>query len=331
MVNICVYSYRTDEAVYFDKFSKKYNVNIKLCSEEPSLETVELAKGFECISIITTKMDKVLMEKLHDVGVKYISTRTIGYEHIDVECAKRLGMQAGNVTYSTDSVADYTVMMILMAARKAKSIIERASVQDYSLRGIQGKEIHNLVLGIIGTGKIGKTVARDMSGFGCKIIAYDIHPNREMEYYGKYVDIETLFRESDIITMHVPATRDNYHIINKESIEKMKKGVIIINTARGSLINTSDLIDGIESLKVGAASMDVIEGETGLYYEDKKCEIIKNRNMAVLKSYPNVIITPHTAFYTNQAVSDMVENSILSCIYFAEGKDNPWKITDFDD
>ncbi|MBV4418942.1 lactate dehydrogenase [Clostridium tyrobutyricum] len=325
-MKILVYSYRMDEAEYFEKFSKKYNVEIELSKEGPTLENVSLANGFDCISIITTSVDRKLMEKFHQIGVKFISTRTIGYDHIDIKSAKEFGIHVGNVTYSPNSVADYTVMMILMLSRKIKIIMERSNVQDYSLKGVQGKELQNLTVGIIGTGRIGKTVIRHLSGFNCKMLAYDIYKDKKLNQYAEYVDLKELFQKSDVITMHVPATKDNYHIINKNSIALMKNGVFIINTARGSLINTNDLIDGIENKKIGGAALDVIENESNIYYNDLKSQVITNRDLAILKSYPNVIVTPHTAFYTDQAVSDMVENSILSCTLFVEEKENPWEV-----
>ncbi|ALB47210.1 D-isomer specific 2-hydroxyacid dehydrogenase family protein [Clostridium beijerinckii] len=325
-MRILAYSHRRDETQYFEEFSKKYNVEVVLCNEEPSLETAPLAKGFDCISIITTNINSELVGKFHELGVKFISTRTIGYDHIDLKKAKELGVRVGNVTYSPNSVADYTIMLILMAVRKVKLIMERSNVQDFSLRGIQGKELPNLTIGVVGTGKIGRTVIKHLSGFGCKILAHDIYENDEVKSNAKYVDLDNLFKDSDIITLHMPATDDNYHIINKKAIKLMKDGVFIINTARGSLINTNDLIHGIESKKIGGAALDVIEQESNIYYSDLKGETLKNRNLAILKSFPNVIITPHAAFYTDQAVSDMIENSIKSCILFSENKENPWEI-----
>ncbi|GEP65666.1 lactate dehydrogenase [Clostridium beijerinckii] len=325
-MRILAYSHRRDETQYFEEFSKKYNVEVVSCNEEPSLETAPLAKGFDCISIITTNINSELVGKFHELGVKFISTRTIGYDHIDLKKAKELGVRVGNVTYSPNSVADYTIMLILMAVRKVKLIMERSNVQDFSLRGIQGKELPNLTIGVVGTGKIGRTVIKHLSGFGCKILAHDIYENDEMKSNAKYVDLDNLFKDSDIITLHMPATDDNYHIINKKAIKLMKDGVFIINTARGSLINTNDLIHGIESKKIGGAALDVIEQESNIYYSDLKGETLKNRNLAILKSFPNVIITPHAAFYTDQAVSDMIENSIKSCILFSENKENPWEI-----
>ncbi|URZ00415.1 D-isomer specific 2-hydroxyacid dehydrogenase family protein [Clostridium felsineum] len=325
-MKIFVYSHRDDETEYFEKFKKKYNVDMMLTHKAPTIETAELAKGFDCISIINTPINALLIKKFSEIGVKFISTRSIGYEHIDIKKAKELGIDVGNVSYSPRSVADYTVMMILMATRKLKAIMQNSSVQDYSLKGVQGKELHNLTVGVIGTGRIGKTVIKNLKGFECSIIAYDIHENEEVKDYAKYVKLDELIKNSDVITIHAPSKEENYHLINKNSISKMKDGIFIINTARGALINTYDLIDALEKGKIAGVALDVIENETGLYYNDLKCEVLKNRELAVLKSYSNVIITPHTAFYTDQAVSDMVENSTLSCIAFSEGKENPWKL-----
>ncbi|PRR83420.1 D-isomer specific 2-hydroxyacid dehydrogenase family protein [Clostridium vincentii] len=325
-MKILAYSHRSDETEFYKKFSEKYNVEVVLCDEEPSMETAELATGFDCISIITTMIPAELIEKFHKVGVKFISTRTIGYEHIDLKRAKELGMHIGNVTYSTNSVADYTVMLILMAIRKVKLIMEKSNVQDYSLRGIQGKELPNLTVGVLGTGRIGQTIIKNLSGFGCRILANDIYEAESIKDYVKYVDLDTLLKNSDVITLHIPATKDNFHMINESSIRKMKDGVFIINTARGSLINTNDLIKAIKDNKIGGVALDVIENEANLYYNDLTTEILDNEDLAILKSFPNVIVTPHTAFYTNQAVSDMVENSIKSCVLFSENKNNPWEL-----
>ena len=325
-MKILAYSHRNDETEFFKEFSKKYNVEVVLTQKPPNMETAKLAKGFDCISIITTIINSELVNEFHNLGVKFISTRTIGYDHIDLNEAKKLGMNVGNATYSPNSVADYTIMMMLMATRKMKLIMERSNPQDYSLIGVQGKELPNLTVGVIGTGKIGRTVIKHLSGFGCKILAQDIYEQEEIKNHGEYVSLDYLFENSDIITLHMPATDENYQMINKVSLSKMKDGVFIINTARGSLINTEDFIEAIENGKVGGAALDVIEHEAGLYYNDLKGHILSNRDLAILKSFPNVIITPHTAFYTDQAVSDMVGNSIKSCILFNENKDNPWMV-----
>ena len=313
-MKLAVFSYRNDETEYFNKFVKQYNVDAVYTSEAPTLENLEFVKGCDCISIITTKIDTELLDKLKEFGVKFISTRTIGYDHIDIDYAHKIGIGVDNVSYSPNSVAEYTVMLILMANRKVKHILERSIGQDYSLKGIQGKELRNQTVGVIGTGRIGEAVIKYISGFGAKIIAYDLYEKESVKQLATYVSIDQLLSESDVITMHTPLTAENNHLINEENIAKMKTGVVIINTARGALIDTSAFIDAIESGKIGAAALDVIENETDVFYNDFKYTPIKNRELAILKSFPNVTVMPHTAFYTDQAVSDMVENSILSCI-----------------
>ena len=316
-MKVFAYSHRADETPYFEKFSKQLNIDVTLCDKGPDMKTAKLAAGYPCISIITTKIDNKLMQRFYDLGVRFISTRTVGYDHIDIESAKRLGIGVDNVSYSPSSVADYTVMLILMVLRKMKAILLRSRLQNFALSGIQGRELHNMTVGVIGTGRIGQTVIRQLSGFGCRILAYDTKPNADdRQAFAKYVPFDILLKESDIITLHVPAAPDNRYLIDKETISQMKDGVVLINTARGALVHTQALIEGIESGKIGGAALDVIENESHLYYRDLTGEILTHRELALLQSYPNVIVTPHTAFYTDQAVSDMVERSLLSCVNF---------------
>jgi D-lactate dehydrogenase len=284
------------------------------------MENLHYAGGYDVVDIITTVINKDMIDKWQSLGVKCIATRTIGYDHIDSEYAKSVGMGVVNITYSPASVADYTVMMILMGCRRIKHIMERASVQDFSLKGKIGIELHNATVGIIGTGRIGKTVINELSVFGCKIIAYDIYESDEVKKKATYVSLDELYNNSDIISLHAPATEDNYHMINNTAIDKMKTGVMIINCARGSLIDTQVLIDGVESGKVGFAGLDVIEQESGLYYFNRMGEPLNNPQLAILKSYSNVIVTPHTAFYTDEAVANMVENSIICAREFIDAK-----------
>ncbi|MGN0143396.1 MAG: D-isomer specific 2-hydroxyacid dehydrogenase family protein [Clostridium sp.] len=325
-MKILAYSHRKDETAYFKKFSEKYNVELILTEYGPNMENADLSKGVDYVSIITTPINEELLKKFKENGVKFISTRTIGYDHIDVESAKKLGIHIGNVTYSPNSVADYTIMMILMAVRKMKLILERSNTQDYSLNMVQGRELQNLTVGVIGTGKIGETVIKHLSGFGCRILANDIFEKDTVKKYAEYKSLDYVIKNSDIITLHMPATDENYHLINKESIKNMKDNVYIINTSRGSLINMDDFIEGIENKKIAGAALDVIENESSLYYNDLKGQIINNRQLAILRSFPNVLITPHTAFYTDQAVSDMVENSIKSIVLFDKKEENPWQV-----
>lgn len=326
-MKIFVYNYREfDEAEYFQKFSREYHVELGICRDAPTLENAHLAAGYEYVSIITSKIDEKLMERFHELGVKMISTRTIGFDHVDLEAARKYGIQVSNVSYSPECVADYTVMLILMAIRKMKRIMQRAEINDFSLPGIQGKELPNFTVGVLGTGRIGRSVIRDLSGFGCKIYAYDKYENDWVKEHAQYADLDTIYRECDLITLHMPLEEENFHMIGQDVLGKMKDGVVIVNTARGGLIDTKALIDGIESGKVGAAALDVIEDEFGMYYYDLKSDALSKRDLYILRGFPNVIVTPHMAFYTDQAVSDMVKHSIESCILRAEGKEDPWAV-----
>ena len=224
-MKIFVYSYREfDEAEYFQKFSKEYGVELGISADDPTMENAHLAEGYEYVSIITTKIDAELMERFHELGVKMISTRTIGYDHVDITAAKNLGIRVSNVSYSPECVADYTVMLMLMSVRKMKRIMQREEINDFSLPGIQGRELPNFTVGVLGTGRIGRAVIRDLSGFGCKIYAYDKYENDLVKEYAQYADLDTIYRECDLITLHMPLLDDNFHLIDGDAIAKMKDG-----------------------------------------------------------------------------------------------------------
>lgn len=326
-MKIAVYNYREfDEGKYFQKFSEKYDVEIVKCYETPNIENAILASGCQGVSVITSAITEEIIKCWYQLGVKHISTRTIGYDHIDIQAAKKYSMEVSNVTYSTASVANYTVMTMLMALRKMKMIMKRADGWDYSLKDSIGLELENMTVGVIGTGAIGQKVIKNLSGFDCDILAYDPFVKEEVKKYAKYVSLDKIFEKSDILTFHVPATKDTYHIVRKETIDKMKDNVIIINTARGSVINTNDLIDALEIGKIGSCALDVIENELGLYYDDYKYQNIGNHELSILRDMPNVLLTPHMAFYTEQAVSDMVEHSIASIVASRDGKENIFRV-----
>lgn len=314
-----VYSTRDfDELPCFEKYCRKYGVEYAYTYETPCLENLDMAAGFDVVNIITTVFDRAMIDKLNALGIKCIATRTIGYDHIDYEYACSLGMGVINITYSPGSVADYTIMLMIMGLRKYKFMMQKAAAQDFTLKGKIAKELSNCTVGVIGTGKIGCRVIENLSGFGCRILACSPHEKEEAKKYAQYTDLDTLCRESDIITLHAPAAKDTYHMLNKEAFSKMKDGVIIINCARGSLIDEEALIEAIESGRVGFAGLDVVEKESGLYYFDLSGKPVENKNLAVLNSFPNVIVTPHMAFYTQEAVRDMVENSIIRSKEFME-------------
>ncbi len=312
-----------DEKAFFEKFSKEFNCEYGYTTEYPSPENVYLAQGYDAISATPCDLGADMLERFHQVGVRYIATRSIGFDHIDLKKAKELGMKVSHVSYAPETVADYAIMLMLMCCRKIYPILERAKIQDYTLKGKMGKDLCDCTVGIIGTGQIGKTVIKHLSSFGCKIIAYDLYPNKECSEMAEYVSLEELYAKSDIISLHTPANADSYHMLNEKSFSQMKNDVIIINTARGALIDTDALIKALETGKVGHAALDVLEQEDGLYYSNRIGDVIENRTMAILRSFPNVILSPHTAFYTEKVVQDMAYKAIKSVYDMMNDIENP--------
>lgn len=326
-MQITVYNCRPfDEKELFVEYAKELGVEIVLCPDAPTLENVSLCKGSQCVDVITSKIDESLIKAFHENGIEYITTRTIGYDHIDLHAAKKYGIKVGNAPYGPAGVADYTVMLILMSIRKMSAILGRTALQDYTLAGLNGKELKDLTIGVIGTGRIGETVIRDLSGFGCRILAYDLYEKDSVKELAEYVSLEEIWKEADVITLHTPLTEDNYHLINADTIAKMKDGVIIVNTARGALMDSDAFIEAIENGKIGAAALDVVENEFGLYYYDHKSDILKNRELALLRSFPNVTVSHHMAFYTRNYVETVVKDSMMSCKLYMEGRKNPWEV-----
>jgi D-lactate dehydrogenase len=330
-MRICVYTARSDERPFLEKFEKELcapaGVEVIIRQEDPLPETVALAQGADCISIITTPVNAALQQMLWDAGTRFISTRSIGWNHIDVEAARKLGMRLGNVSYAQDAVANYTVMLILMSLRNIQRISRQAALQDYSLNALyMGRDMRGLTVGVAGAGRIGHRVMENLSGFGCSLVAYDRYKNPEVAKVATYLEWDEFLAASDVITLHMNPDPENNHIIDAASIAKMKRGVVLINTARGSLIDTRAFVDAVESGQIGAAALDVTEDEFNLYYKDRRHEPLPNRDLAVLRSYPNVIITPHMAFYTERTVSEMCENTLRSCIAFMKGEENRWEI-----
>ena len=323
-MKIFAYSFREfDEKPFWDKLIKDFNAEYDYSTEYPNPDNVHLAAGYDAISATPCNLDADMLERFYAVGVRYIATRSIGFDHIDLKKAKELGMGVCHVSYAPQTVADYSIMLMLMCCRNICHILERSKVQDYTLKGKMGKDLSDCTVGIIGTGQIGKTVIKHLSAFGCKMLAYDIYPNEEVKNYAKYVSLEELYQNSDIITLHTPATSDNYHMLNEQAFEQMKRGVIVVNTARGTLIDTDALINAIEQGKIGHAALDVLEKEDGLYYANRMGDAIANRQMAVLKSFPNVILSPHSAFYTEKVVWDMAYKSIKGVQDMMQHNENP--------
>ncbi len=320
-MKICFYALREyDELTFCEQMKDKYGVDFVYSTDYPNSQNISLASGCDGVSCTPCDMSAKVLKAFHDVGVKYILTRSIGYDHIDLNAARELGMKVDTVSYTPTGVADYAIMLMLASVRKFAHILKRTELQDYSLKNKLGRDFSMCTVGVMGTGRIGTTVLRHLSGFGCELLAYDVYENDEARKFARYVDRDTIFRECDIITLHMNANDDNYHIINRDSIAKMKQGAYIINTARGKLIDSEALIEGIESGKLGGAALDVVEFENGLYYYNLMGEVMVNPKLAILRSFPNVILSPHTAFYTAEDVGAMVEGNFRSCYEFGTGR-----------
>lgn len=319
-MKICFYALREfDELNYCEQYKRQYGIDFKYTSKYPSPENISFAEGCDAVSMTPCDMSEQIITAFHKIGVKYITCRSIGYDHVSLSAVKKYGMKLSNVSYSPNSVANYTIMLMLMCIRRMPHIMKRAEVQDYSLKNKLGRDLSRCVVGVIGTGKIGATVIQHLLGFGCKILAYDPYENVELKEVIEYTDLDTLLRNADIISLHTNATSKNYHMINRESIAKMKDGVTLINTARGKLIDSTALIEGIKNGKISGAGLDVLEDENGLYYYNRMGENIINDTMAILSSFPNVILSPHTAFYTEEDVRDMVKGCFESVDAFSQG------------
>lgn len=312
-----------DEKGFFEKYSKELGCEYGYTTEYPNPDNVELARGYDAISATPCNLNADMLDRFYAVGVRYVATRSIGVDHIDLNHAKELGMGVCHVSYAPETVADYSIMLMLMCCRNICHILERSKVQDYTLKGKMGRDISDCTVGVIGAGQIGRTVIKHLSTFGCRILAYDLYPNEESAKTAEYVSLDELYAQSDIITLHAPATADNYHLLNAEAFAKMKDDVIVINTARGTLIDTAALIDAIENGKIGHAALDVLEQENGLYYANRMGDPIPNRDLAILRSFPNVILSPHTAFYTEKVVRDMAYKCMKGVLDMMNDVENP--------
>jgi D-specific alpha-keto acid dehydrogenase len=312
-MGITIYGCGQDEAALFREMAPGLGVVPTITEAAASEGNIGLALGNRCISIgHKTQVTNATLLALSEAGVTYISTRSVGYNHIDVNYAESVGISVETVAYSPASVADYTLMLMLMAVRHAKSVIRRAEVHDYRLNDVRGKELRDLTIGVIGTGRIGAAVMDRLRGFGCRMLAHDKRPRTAAEY----LPLDELLQQSDVVTLHTPLNAETHHLLDRRRIEQMKHGAFIINTGRGSLLDTEALVPALESGRVGGAALDVLEGEEGIFYADCRSKPLEDTPLVRLQQLPNVIISPHTAYYTDHALRDTVENSITNCLRF---------------
>jgi len=316
-MGMTIYGCGQDEAVLFREIAPHFGVVPTITEAAISAGNLALAYGNRCISVgHKTRIADSTLLALSQAGVAHVTTRSIGSNHLDVRYAESVGISVTTISYSPDSVADYTLMLILMAVRNAKAMIRRGDVHDYRLPDARGKELRDLTVGVIGTGRIGTAVIERLRGFGCRVLAHDRRPNPSAEW----VPLDDLVRESDLVTLHTPLTADTHHLFDRRRIEEMKHGAYVVNTGRGALLDTGALVRALESGRLGGAALDVLEGEEGIFYADCRGKAIDNELLVRLQELPNVLISPHTAYYTEHALRDMVENSIVNCLSFEGGQ-----------
>jgi len=317
-VGISIYGCGPDEAAVFREVAPRFSVTPTITDTALSETNIRLAFGNRCISVgHKTPIANSTLRSLSEAGVAYISTRSAGHDHIDVDFARSVGIAVEGVMYSADSVADYTLMLVLMLLRNARSTITRAEAQDFRLNDARGKELRDMTIGVIGTGRIGAAVIERLRGFGCRVLAHDRNPKASADH----VRLDELLQRSDIVTLHTPLTAETTHLLNRDRLESMKQGAFIVNTGRGSLIDTESLLPMLESGRLGGAALDVLEGEEGIFYADRRNRPIESQRFLRLHRLPNVLITPHTAYYTERALYDTVENTIVNCLEFGRRHD----------
>jgi D-specific alpha-keto acid dehydrogenase len=312
-VGITFYGCEQNEALLFRETATRHHVLPTVTGAPASEATAGLSVGNRCISVAhRAQISGSTLLALHGAGVRYISTRSAGYDHIDLRAADQLGMTVENVAYSPSSVADYTLMLMLMVVRNAKSTVLAAQSYDYRLNTVLGRELRDMTVGVIGVGRIGEAVIERLRNFGCRILASD----RRTEPSTSAVSLDTLLAQSDVVTLHVPLTEDTHHLLHRQRIRQMKQGAVVVNTGRGPLLDTEALLCALECGHLGGAALDVIEHEEGTFYVDHRPCPAVHPLLARLQALPNVVITPHTAYYTDHALQDIIDCTLVNCRLF---------------
>lgn len=300
-MRIAFYDTKPYDKIWFKPMSEKMGFTIKFHEVKLSEDTVMLAKNCDAVCIfVNDDASKNVITQLYELGVKTILLRCAGYNNVDFKEAYGKIHVLRVPSYSPEAVAEYTMALILTINRQIHRAYARTRDFNFNINGLMGVDLHDKTVGVIGTGKIGQMTIDILKGFKMNILAYDLYPNPNLDV--KYVNLDQLLMESDVITLHCPLTKETKHIINKESISKMKDNVILVNTSRGALIKTSDLIDGLNNHKFLGVGLDVYEEEDDYFFEDKSNEIIADDDLVRLSTYPNVIITSHQAFFTREAM-----------------------------
>lgn len=317
MKNILFYDTKPYDKEYFEKFNSKYQIeytDVKL-----SAKTAVLAKGFDGVcAFVNDVIDAKAIEKLYECGVKVIAMRCAGYSNIDFKAAYKKINVVRVPAYSPFAVAEHTMALLLGINRKIHKAYNRIKEYNFSIAGLTGTDLHGKTVGVIGTGKIGKCFINICKGFGMKVLAYDLFPDKNAGL--EYVSLDDLLKNSDVISLHCPLTEQTTRIINADAFSKMKKGVYLLNTSRGALIETEALLDALNDGTVKAAGLDVYEEENDLFFEDNSNTLIKDDVLSLLISKPNVLLTSHQAFLTREALEAIAKITLSNLDAFFDGK-----------
>jgi len=301
--------------------NSRYGFDIHYYPSRLTKYTALLTKGFEAVCVfVNDTIDKAIVDMLHENGVRLLALRSAGYNNVDLQAIYKKIHVVRVPAYSPHAVAEHAIALMMALNRKTHKAYFRTRDNNFTLNNLLGFDMFGKTAGVIGTGKIGKIVAQILRGFKMKVLAFDIYPDNDFaEKNGiRYTDLDTLYSQSDIITLHSPLTPENVHMINCDTIEKMKNGVMIINTGRGKLINTKDLIEGLKCRKIGYAGLDVYEEEGDYFFEDFSAEAISDDVLARLMTFPNVLVTSHQAFFTKEALENIAETTLENVRLFLE-------------
>ncbi|PMD72535.1 D-2-hydroxyacid dehydrogenase [Companilactobacillus nuruki] len=308
---------RQDEEKYIKEWSQINNIEVKIVSELLTPETVQLAKGYDgIVAYQQLPYDEEVFDKMNEYGIHVISLRNVGVDNVPFEALKKNNIRLTNVpSYSPEAIAEYSVTGLMALLRNMKHMIRKVDQHDFRWEPDIGRELNQLTVGVAGTGRIGRAAIKIYQGFGAKVIAFDKFHNRDIENENLYVDsLDTLMKESDVITLHIPSLGKGHTVINKESISEMKDNAIIVNTARGDLIDTQDLYDAVANGKLYGAVLDVYENEVGVFNSDLSDQEFSDKLLEKIIKSPRFILTPHIAFYTTKAVKNMATISLNSMV-----------------
>lgn len=322
-VKIAFFDAKPYDVESFQEANKKYGFQIDFFPSHLDEKTAALARGADWVcAFVNDDINRLVIDALVENGISYVALRSAGYNNVDLHYSQGKIRYVRVPAYSPHGVAEHALAMMLTLNRNTHRAFYRTRDLNFSIVGLMGFEMYNKVAGVVGTGQIGRIMAEKLLGIGMQVIAYDPHPAREWAAQKgvRLVDLETLYRESDIITLHCPLTAQTAHMINKATIALMKPGVMIINTGRGKLIRTEDLIDALVEGKVGYAGLDVYEEEEDYFFEDYSSRIVKDDVLARLLTFPNVLITSHQAFFTREALANIAEVTLQNILVWAEGK-----------